>query len=590
MAFDEYKGAMFGLTWKASERKYGYVVERDVKILMSDGVKLNCDIWKPDANQKFPAILGIHCYHPAAQTGPIKPTAMSTAQWRHPGQERTNASLESGDPTFFARRGYVHVVCNVRGTGKSEGKWQFLGPQELKDVYETTEWIAAQPWCDGNVVMFGVSYFSQIQLLAAQLNPPHLKALFCPWGTTDHYRDLACRGGILAYKWLVGWSQTSLSYSNCRPENHTKKELGEQGFKDAVAKLLADDDVKAAPDLVAMLKDPEAGANPFVVDIALHPLFDKFWQDRAVDYSKIKIPAYIGADWGCVGIHLPAAFRSFEQLKVPKKMIVGPPVYLDRPVYQLQHEAVRWFDHWVKGVDTGIMNEPPIRLFVMGTGEWKAANDWPLPETKWTPFYLHEGGLLSEHEHWSYEGSDSFEESPWMRGMAQYVTPPLVENTEVTGPIALKLYAATTDTDVNWIVSLLEIDADGKERLLTKGWLKGSHRELDLAKSKPWEPIHKHTNPAPLTPGEIYEFDIKLVPTSNLFHAGSRIAVRIRCVDDPPANPLELVATGSLNRTAVARVTVFHNEDQPSYLLLPITKGNVLNTFFSGGIFPKIPG
>ena len=93
-----------------------------------------------------------------------------------------------------------------------------------------------------------------------------------------------------------------------------------------------------------------------------------------------------------------------------------------------------------------------------------------------------------------------------------------------------------------------------------------------------------------MKPGEIYEFDIKLVPTSNLFHAGSRIAVRIRCVDDLPANPLELVATGSLNRTAVARVTVFHNEDQPSYLLLPITKGNVLNTFFSGGIFPKIAG
>ena len=173
--------------------------------------------------------------------------------------------------------------------------------------------------------------------------------------------------------------------------------------------------MKAAPDLVAMLNDPEAGANPFVVDIALHPLFDKFWRDRAVDYSKIKIPAYIGADWGCIGIHLPAAFRSFEQLKVPEKMIVGPPVYLDRPVYQLQHEAVRWFDHWVKGIDTGIMNEPPIRLFVMGTGEWKAANDWPLPETKWTPFYLHEGGLLSEHEHWSYEGSES---SRYPRGCA----------------------------------------------------------------------------------------------------------------------------------------------------------------------------
>jgi hypothetical protein len=586
MAFDEYKGAMIGPTWKTSERKYGYVADRDVKIRMSDGVKLSCNVWMPDAKGKFPAILGFHCYHADGQTGPIKPAAISTAQWRHPGQERTNASLESGDPTFFARRGYVHVVCNARGTGKSEGKWQFLGPQELKDVYETIEWLAKQPWCDGNVVMFGVSYFAQIQLLVAQLNPPHLKTIFCPWGATDHYRDLIYRGGMIAHKWPVGWSSTSLTYANCRPESQARKELGEKGFQDAIATMLADDDIKAVPELTAILKDPDAGVNPFIVDLVLHPLYDKYWQDRAVDYSKIKIPAYIGGCWGCYGIHTPAAFRSWEYLKVPKKMIIGPSVYLDRPLYQLQHEAVRWFDYWIKGIDTKIMDEPPVRIFIMGTGEWKESTDWPLPETKWTPFYLHEDGLLNEHEHWSYEGSDSFEESPWMRGQAQYVTPPLVENTEIVGPIALKLYAATTDTDVHWVVSLLEIDPQGNVRQLTKGWLKGSHQELDLQRSKPWEPIHKHTKSESLRPGEIYEFNIKLVPTGNLFKAGSRIALRIRCTDDEPTNPLELLATGSLRRTAVARVTVFHNDAHPSYLLLPVTKGNVLNTFLSGGKFP----
>jgi putative CocE/NonD family hydrolase len=113
---------------------------------------------------------------------PIKPTAISTAQWRHPGQERTNASLESGDPLFFARRGYARIICNARGTGKSEGKWQFLGPQEVQDVCEVIEWMAGQPWCDGNVVMFGVSYFSQIQLLVAQFNPPQLEP---PWAITS---------------------------------------------------------------------------------------------------------------------------------------------------------------------------------------------------------------------------------------------------------------------------------------------------------------------------------------------------------------------------------------------------------------------
>lgn len=587
MAFDDYSGAMFSTKWKASERKYVVRIERDVKIPLSDGVQLSCDIWRPDSAAKFPALLGFHCYHQAAQTGPIKPAAISTAQWRNPGQERTNASLESGDPIFFARRGYAHVVCNARGTGKSEGKWDFTGPQEVHDVYEVIEWMAAQPWCDGNVAMFGVSYFAWIQLFAATLNPPHLKTIFCPWGSTDFYRDLVHRGGIFAYKWPVGWSQTSLTYANCKPENHTKKELGEEGYRKAVAAMLDDEDIKAVPELVAALQNPEAGVNPFLVDLALHPLYDQFWEERTVDYSKIKIPAYIGGDWGCVGIHLPAAFRSWEYLKAPKKMIVGPPVYLDRPLYQLQHEAVRWFDYWIKGIDTGIMNEPPVRVFIMNTDEWKEGNDWPFPETKFTPIYLHEEGLLSEHEHWAYESSDSFQDSPWMRGFVKYTTPPLVENTEVAGPIMLKLYAATTDTDIHWIISLFEMEPDGKERLLTKGWLRGSHREMDMRKSKPWEPIYTHKRSEPLTPGKIYEFNIKLVPTGNLFRAGSRIALKICGVDDEPKNALELIGTGSIHRTAVSRITVFHNEDFPSYLLLPITKGNLLNTYFSGG---KLPG
>ena len=586
MAFDEYRGAMFGPKWKASERKYGVLADRDVKITLSDGVKLSCDIWRPDGKGKFPAVLGFHCYHSAGQTGPIKPAAISTAQWRHPGQERTNASLEAGDPMFFARRGYAHAVCNARGTGTSEGKWDLSGPQEVKDVYEVIEWLAAQPWCDGNVAMFGVSYFAWIQLLVATLNPPHLRTIFCPWGSTDFYRDIFYRGGMLAYKWPVGWSQTSLTYAKVRPANVSKAELGEQGYKNAIARMLEDDDIRAIPELVAILNNPEAGPNPFVVDLVLHPLYDTFWQDRTVNYDKIKIPAYIGSCWGSYGIHLPAAFRSWERLAVPKKMVIGPPVYLDRPLYQLQHEAVRWFDHWIKGVNTGIMDEPPIRAFIMGANEWKEGKEWPFPETKFTPFYLHENGLLSEHEHWTYEGSDSFEESPWMRGAVTYVTPPLVENTEVVGPIALKLYAATTDTDVLWIVTLYEIDPQGNQRQLTKGWLRGSHRELDLKASKPWEPIHTHTKSEPLTPGKIHEFDIKLIPTGNLFTAGARIGLKISCVDDEPKNPLQLIATGSIRRTAVARVTVFHNEEYPSYLLLPITKGNVLNTFFSGGVFP----
>jgi putative CocE/NonD family hydrolase len=586
MAFDEYKGAMFGPKWKASERKYGVLVERDVKIPMSDGVKLSCDVFRPESKERFPAILGFHCYHQTGQTGPMKPAAISATQWRHPGQERTNASLESGDPNFFVRRGYVHVVCNARGTGKSEGKWDFHGQREVHDIYEVIEWMAGQPWCDGKVTMFGVSYFAIVQFFVAALNPPPLKCLFAPWGMTDWYRDLAYRGGILAYGFPVGWSATSLIYGNCRPENLSKKELGEEKYRNAIAKMLEDEDIKAVPELVAILRNPESGANPYIVEIILHSLYDKFWEERTVKYDQIKIPAYLGACWGNYGLHLPGAFRSWEKLNVPKKMIIGPPIYLDRPLYQLQHEAVRWFDYWMKGIETGIMDEPPVRIFIMGTGEWKESKDWPLPETKWTPFFLHEEGLLSEHEHWPNEGSDSFEDSPWMRGFLKYATPPMVENTEVAGPVTVKLYASTTDTEVFWIVSLLEIDPDGNERLLTKGWLRGSHREIDVSRSKPWEPIHPHTRSEPLVSGQIYEFDISLVATGNLFKAGSRIGFKISCVDDKPTNPLELISSGSLHRQSVSRVTVYHNEDHPSYLLLPITRGNILNTYFSGGRFP----
>ena len=176
-----------------------------------------------------------------------------------------------------------------------------------------------------------------------------------------------------------------------------------------------------------------------------------------------------------------------------------------------------------------------------------------------------------------------------MRGHLKYTTPPMVENTEVVGPIVLKLFTSTTDTDIFWIISLLEIDPEGKERILTKGWLRGSHhRGIDVKNSKPWAPVYTHVKSEPLTPGKIYEMDIPIVPTGNLFKAGYRIGLKISCVDDKPANPLEQLGCGSLSRQSVSRITVYHNEEYPSYLLLPITKGNILNTFMSGGKFPGI--
>jgi putative CocE/NonD family hydrolase len=579
--------SVFSTKWQTSGRDYGVIVEHNVRIPMKDGITLSCDVFRPDGPGRFPAILGLHPYSNPGNTGPIKPKTMSAAGKPAVGQDTTSGALEAGDPQFFARRGYVHVVCNVRGTGKSEGKWVAVGRQEQKDGYEVVEWAAVQPWCNGNVGMFGPSYFGFIQLYVASLQPPHLKCIFAPWAASDMYRDRSWRGGILGYGFPIGWARTALVWGNARPESISRLEMGEEAFRKAVASALQNDDLRLNAQLADILRNPDTGINPYIVDILLHPNYDSFWKERTVNYEGIKVPAYIGASWGMFGLHLPGAFRSWEKLKGFKKMMIGPVEYLDRPVYQLHHEALRWFDHWLKGVDTGMMKEPPIQLFVQGTGEWKNAHEWPLPETRFTPFFLHEDGLLSEHEFWPNEGSDSFEDSPWGRGAVKYVTPAMVENTEVMGPITLKLYASTTDDDIFWLVSLWQIDPDGKETLLTKGWLRGSHRKIDPAKSKPWLPYHPHGEPEPLVPNQVYDFEIGMVPIGSLFKAGTRIALKISCVDDEPKSPLENIAAGNLRRQSPSRITVFRNAEFPSHVLLPVTKGNILGTFMSGGSRPS---
>ena len=563
---------MFTKRWETSRRQYGIIEERDSTIPLSDGIKIDADVFRPNGGGKFPAILGVHGYNKAIQTEPRMPEAINM----------DNALIEAGDYNFYVRRGYAHVIANVRGTGRSEGMYLNYGPREVQDTYEVIEWVASQPWCDGNVGMFGVSYFSIVQQQVAALKPPSLKAIFAPFGYTDFYRDKFYHGGILAHNFLVGWSK---QLDRVRCKSWSREKWGDEKYREAIKQKLQDEEIRAVPSLVEALKNPDQGANPLIVDILLNPLDGEYYRERNVDYSKkMEVPAYLGACWGSYRAHLPGAFRSWENWKGPKKMIIGPPIYLDRPVYQYQDESLRWFDYWMKGIDNGAMEEPPIRLFVTGTGEWKTANEWPLPETRWITFYLHSNGLLSEHEFWPNDESSTFEDSPDKRGGLVFVSPPLVENTEVIGPIVLNLYGSTTDKDVLWFVSLLDIDPEGHESLLTRGWLRGSHRQLDPNRSKPWQPFHSHQEGEALFPGEIYEFNIELRPYGMLFKTGHRIGIRIKCADDEkPPHALHSFSMGHLWGQTPSRVTVYHNTDYPSHLVLPITKGNIIGTYMSGG-------
>ncbi len=565
-------------TGHLSARQYNIIEERDVRVRMSDGIDIDLDLFRPDAEGKFPALLGISPFDKEVQSERIWPAGVTTRFVRG----MSNAIFEAGPVDFFVRRGYVRLICSARGTGKSGGVYSCLDRGEVRDIYELVEWVAAQPWCNGNVGMMGVSYFAWNQMMAASLQPPHLKAIFPIFGATDWYRDMCWHGGICNSQFL------SILIHELRVNAQriqAQEELGEKGFKEAIAKALEDVDIRQRETLVKALENPDKKGNVFVIDAILHPTDGPYYRERSADYDTIRIPAYVGACWAIYPLHLPGAFRNWEKLKVaPKKMVIGPPYYLDRPFYQYQYEMLRWFDYWLKGIDTGIMEEPAVKVFVMGTGEWKMADDWPLPGTRWIPFNLHRDGILCEIEPWPDGGSDSFEDSPTKRGSLKYFSPPLVENTEVIGPIALNLYASTTANDVNFFVSLWDVDPEGKETILTRGWLKGSHREVDPEQSQPWKPFHTHTNPQPLTPGKIYEFNIEIIPTGNLFKVGHRIGLKISGVDDEePKTGLEINQLKHVWSQTPKTVTVYHDAEYPSHLLLPITKGNIVGTFISGG-------
>lgn len=564
---------MFGPTWRTSAREHDVSVERDVAFPLGDGVELVGDLWRPVTDDRVPVIAGFHPYNNEFQTAPVTPEGFSLQRgW-----------MEAGDPAFFARRGYAHAVVNVRGTGKSGGLFQAMGPQESLDVAEAVTRLAREPWSNGKVGLFGVSYFSWLHLQVAMHCPEGLAALFAPYGATDFYRDFLYHGGILSYRFLLGWKD---KLDGVRYESWTLRRYGEERFAELIEEALADEEVAAVPGLAACVHATR-GADAVVGDVVLNRLDGEFWAERRLDYRRTTLPAYLGACWGLDGLHLPAAFRSFERWEGPRRLLVGPDVYLDRPLFQLHHEAVRWFDHFLKGNDTGMLDEPPVQLFVGGTGRWKHTTAWPLPETRFTEFYLHASGTLCEREPGPADSASSYEDSPFGRGRVRFVTPPLVEETELLGPAMLELYCSSTDTELLLFTSLHALDVEGRERELARAWLRASHRRTD-DESTPWAPHHPHDRVEPVPPGEVLRCELGFCGMSVRLAPGERLALRIASSDEEeaPPDPLRVTVLGHLSRQRASVVTLRHGPAFPSVLVLPVTEGNVLGTFLSGGVLP----
>ncbi|MBW1802404.1 MAG: CocE/NonD family hydrolase, partial [Deltaproteobacteria bacterium] len=464
-------------------------------------------------------------------------------------------SIEAGNTGFFVPKGYVHVIAQIRGTGYSQGQYQLFHPKEHEDGYDLVEWMAQQHWCDGNVGMIGDSYFAMIQYLVAEQQPPHLKCIAPFDGATDLYRDIIYQGGMMQC-WFMGmWGVD------------TTRQCYWPGPIDG--------------------KLPPAN---FIGDAAVHPEDGPYYRDRSAlpHIDRINVPVLsMVPQLGL--LHSRGQLYAYPLIKTPKKLLVVPPAdHFAQVLFieskPLNEHLLKWYDCWLKGKDTGILDEPEVAIFDNATREWRYEDAYPIARTQWTKFYMRasQGGPATEPPYGLLSEDSPGEEAPdhYMtpqcmplvaagKPVLAFSTPVLEKDVRVWGPLSAVLYGASTTLDTAWFVKIGDVDPDGNVNVFSNGHLKASFREVDESKSKPGQPFHPFQNPVRPEPGKIYEYQIEIMPIFHTFKAGHKIWVQIASDDFFYHYALHTIFTSEM-LPVPAKNTVYHDKDHPSHLLLPI--------------------
>jgi predicted acyl esterase len=562
-----------------SSPSYGVKIEKDVMVAARDGVRLAADIYRPETGGKFPALLAFSPFSKELQSRILDfpPQNRPSVLW--------DGIIEAGDPAVTVPRGYVHVIADSRGTGHSEGVYDSFGgigkdSKIGKDGYDLIEWIARQPWCDGNVGMIGISIFAMAQVLTAVEHPPHLKAIFPSGGWYDVYRT-NYHGGIF---WLMARAaidgrggDSGFAWGTAR--SATLSALGEAEFHKRIDEVLAEPDYHYYLNFYHMLKHPKQ--TPVFLDLLLNRFDGPFyWEgEGSTKYDKINIPVFTGVNWGRPWF-VDEAFDLYLGVNAPKKLLMASlPPMVDRPFHEHHDEILQWYDHWLKGIDNGVMDEPPIKISVSGVDEWRFEHEWPLKSTQWTDFYLRPRNRITPEPEPFDTGvvpPDGFYQAP-MRvtesiSVVRYATLPLLERLQVIGPCAFYMHAEIDTDDTNWMIKLLDVAPNGKTSEITTGWLKASHRELDAKKSKPWKPHHPHTRAVPVKPGEVNEYAIWMGHVAHVFLKGHRMQLEIRSVEAPDDPHVALMAPDSfhLNSARATSHKIYRDKQHRSRIHLPI--------------------
>jgi uncharacterized protein len=515
-----------------SEVRDGMRIDWDVPIAMDDGLVLRADVFRPPAEGRYPVILSYGPYAKGLAFQDGYPSAWERMVRLHPdvaaGSSNLYQSWEVVDPEKWVPEGYACVRVDSRGCGCSPGTIDHFSPRETKDFYDCIEWAGVQPWSSGKVGLNGISYYGINQWHVASLQPPHLAAM-CIWeGAADWYRDMTHHGGILSTFW-ANWYDMQVKT--------VQYGAGERGRRSRVHGELV-----CGPET---LSEEELARNrcDFGDEIRAHPLDDDYHKARSPVWEKVVTPFLSAANWGGQGLHPRGNFEGFVRAASTDKWLEAHGIEHWTHFYTDYGRSLqlRFFDHFLKGEENGWDSQPRVLLQVRHPGERfveRAENEWPLARTQWIKLYLDLDGLSLSREPRGASGARTFEA---MGEGLTFLTPPLEEDTEITGPSAAKLFASSSTSDADLFLALRVFSADMKEIVfqgaidphtpIGQGWLRISHRKLDPSLSTPYRPYHTHDEPWPLTPGEPVEVDVEIWPTSLVIPAGYRIGLTIRGKD-----------------------------------------------------------
>jgi uncharacterized protein len=570
----------------------GMKVGWDVPLEMDDGLVLRADVFRPDDGDTHPVILAYGPYAKGLTFQEGYPDAWRAMVDRHPdvesGSSNRYQAWEVCDPEKWVPDGYVCVRVDARGWGRSPGYIDPWSTREARDLYDCIEWAAGQDWSNGKVGLLGISYYAINQWQVAALQPPSLAAMI-PWeGFADFYRDFSYHGGIASdmknvwYRRTITTVQHGLGGRSARNPNTNELVAGPETFSD---------------------EELEAHRSDFIGDINAHRLCDEFHHERSAQFDRITVPFLSAGNWGGSSLHLRGNVEAFVRAASRQKWLEihglehWTEFYTDYGV-RLQK---RFFDHFLKGEDNGWLEQPRVMLRVRtveGGFLDRTEHEWPIARTNWTTLHLDPGaGALSRTplEEASEASFDALED-----GGVTLSTPPLDEEIEITGPVAAKVFVSSSTRDADLFLVLRVFDPEGNEVVfqgavdphtpIGHGWLRASHRKLDPILSTPYRPYHTHEEVQPLEPGEVYELDIEIWPTSIVVPQGHRIALTIRGKDYEYSGAGDDIELAHFKGSKMRGVAIYTHEDpqhrpadvyggrttlhagprHPAFLLLPV--------------------